>query len=83
MCSVLSGSVGKAAREQKSEYRPELACESLFGNIRFLEDDLTEYSEKMKSQQKNDLAQKSRQIGRIISLIAILRPIVKFTNILH
>ena len=37
----------------------------------------------MKSQQKNDLAQKSRQIGRIISLIAILRPIVKFTNILH
>ena len=37
----------------------------------------------MKSQQKNDLAQKSRQIGRIISLIVILRPIVKFTNILH
>ena len=60
-----------------------LACESLFGNIQFLEDDLTEYSEKMKSQQKNNLAQKSRQIGRIISLIAILRPIVKFTNILH
>ena len=60
-----------------------LACESLFGNIRFLEDDLTEYSEKMKNQQKNDLAQKSRQIGRIISLIAILRPIVKFTKLLH
>ena len=37
----------------------------------------------MKNQQKNDLAQKSRQIGRIISLIAILRPIVKFTSILH
>ena len=61
----------------------KLACESLFGNIQFLEDDLTEYSEKMKNQQKNDLAQKSRQIGRIISLIAILRPIVKFTKLLH
>ena len=60
-----------------------LGCESLFNNVRVLEEDFTEHSVKMKSQQKNDLAQKSRQIGRIISLIAILRPIVKFTNILH
>ena len=67
----------------KTKMGSDLACESLFGNIRFLEDDLTEYSEKMKNQQKNDLAQKSRQIGRIISLIAILRPIVKFTKLLH
>ena len=79
ICSVLAAEINDT--EKRNSYK--LACEILFDNIRFLDEDLTEYSEKMKSQQENNLAQKSRQIGRIISLIAILRPIVKFTKLLH